>query len=1249
MNCRALALIWLALAPGLACADAGASGRWPDLAQALLAREAGDLAGAAALVDSALAAADSPAAQWEARLAQAETGFEAGEVESARDQAQALLTEGTQLFGAEAARLSGPLVLLGASASALEQDDVARGHLLRAVRLARAGHAGAMAPDGRITDRQALADLLAALAALGEHLLTAATPEPEAAALLGAELAVLGADAPPGLPPRWQEGALIAALAQMDAGRPADAFGHAAPVLRLDAPGGTLRAGWLIDQLDLAFADAAEPLGDPETVIGGWIAEGSRREADLAAAQNRQAQQMAPMMAALAQGDAVAADAAGRIALAQVQRDDPLVVTSYLALLGATATAGRADLALAWALRLAEMPASYMASLAVDPGERIGQLAADLTSAGDHRPAIALAEASALLASLRETGAPGLPSFRALVRLAAAYTDAGRRAQAGEAYDRALALVPPDPVPPAWVAQTIAARAGRAVLRQDGGDLAGAGADLAAALDLLRGSAERHRPEAWVFLAGLLRDLHLAAGAPDRAEAALREALAQVIPLAGAQSAPAAQLWLDLARLRQGKAATEAAGRALQAASPLPPGDPLRLRVVLLADALGLPGADAAAEITAGGTPATLALAEAAAAASADGQGDAALAYLDRAITALETEAPPRAYLQAARAQLLHARGADAAALPAYRAATAALTQADRRQEPAARDHLPGHVTLALAAADAAQGAEAANRFTEAFQVAQRVNDLAAGAALGRATARLLGRAPGAADLARQLEGAERGLATARDAYLTALARPGDTGPARNAMLAARRDLARVETDVAARFPEYAALADPRPVDLLATMRLLAPDEALLLYATAPGDQGHVFAITRDGYMATPLPPRDALVQLARDLRCAAALTDRRCGAGASGTRGAFSLTEDEEEPAGPGFDLALAHRAWTDLLAPVAPALQGKRAVIIVPDRALAALPFHLTLTEAPGPGSDLRAAPWLIRRMAVTILPSVASLAALRHATSRPSAADRPFFGMGDPLIGAQADGALPYDCGTPPETALLATALLPGSQPILRDGGQADRLALAALPALPDTRCELERNASRLGAAPGSVLLQGDATETRLKDLSARGELARYRLLAFATHGLIAGEVGAADAGLVLTPPALPDAQDDGLLTTAEIAGLRLDADFVLLSACNTAAGSSEADEGFAGLASAFFLAGARSLLVSHWPVYSDAATALTTGLVQAMAAPDAPDRAEALRRAMLAILDDPATPSHALHPGWWGPFALVGDAG
>ena len=147
----------------------------------------------------------------------------------------------------------------------------------------------------------------------------------------------------------------------------------------------------------------------------------------------------------------------------------------------------------------------------------------------------------------------------------------------------------------------------------------------------------------------------------------------------------------------------------------------------------------------------------------------------------------------------------------------------------------------------------------------------------------------------------------------------------------------------------------------------------------------------------------------------------------------------------------------------------------------------------------------------------------------------------------------------------------------------------------------------------------------------------------MISFATHGLIAGELGAANAGLVLTPTL----QDDGLLTTSEIAALRLDADFVILSACNTAAGSADRAEGLSGLASAFFLAGARSLLVSHWPVYSDAATRLTSGLVEAMASTPGIGRAEALRRSMLAVLDDPDATARSLHPAYWAPFLIAGE--
>jgi CHAT domain-containing protein len=204
----------------------------------------------------------------------------------------------------------------------------------------------------------------------------------------------------------------------------------------------------------------------------------------------------------------------------------------------------------------------------------------------------------------------------------------------------------------------------------------------------------------------------------------------------------------------------------------------------------------------------------------------------------------------------------------------------------------------------------------------------------------------------------------------------------------------------------------------------------------------------------------------------------------------------------------------------------------------------------------------------------------------------------------------------------------------------------MELATLAALPDTRCELEATAAYFG--PGSALRLGaEATEGDLRQMSEAGELARYRVISFATHGLVAGEIGTNPAGLVLTPVPGAGADEDGLLTTEDIAALRLDAEFVLLSACNTAAATREGEDALSGLASAFFLAGARTLLVSHWPVYSDAATDLTTGIFEAMAADPGIGRSEALRRAMLNILDDPQATPRQRHPAYWAPFALAGQ--
>ena len=119
------------------------------------------------------------------------------------------------------------------------------------------------------------------------------------------------------------------------------------------------------------------------------------------------------------------------------------------------------------------------------------------------------------------------------------------------------------------------------------------------------------------------------------------------------------------------------------------------------------------------------------------------------------------------------------------------------------------------------------------------------------------------------------------------------------------------------------------------------------------------------------------------------------------------------------------------------------------------------------------------------------------------------------------------------------------------------------------------ELNAVTKNLGVAAADIHLGEDASETTLK----RAALADYDIVYFATHGFVAGDVkGLAEPSLVLSIPRQPTELNDGLLTSSEVAQLKLNADWVVLSACNTIAGDRPGAEALSGLARSFFYAGA-----------------------------------------------------------------------
>jgi CHAT domain-containing protein/lipopolysaccharide biosynthesis regulator YciM len=534
-------------------------------------------------------------------------------------------------------------------------------------------------------------------------------------------------------------------------------------------------------------------------------------------------------------------------------------------------------------------------------------------------------------------------------------------------------------------------------------------------------------------------------------------------------------------------------------------------------------------------------------------------------------------------------------------------------------------VHLAILYRAVADGVAGGDAVAESFEIAQWANQSAAATALNRMAARTGAGSGALAALVRKQQDDAAELRSLDKSLLTEVSKRADQrDPKREQLVRQHRkeledELMRSSTQISTEFPDYADLVSPKPLSLVEAQKLIAAGEALVLFHVS--DMGnYVWAITPDRIVWRK-------INLSR-----AELNDA-----VQKLRASVEKVEMPERSLARAFDLELAHSLYSALLGPVEPVLSSKPHLMVVPSGALTSLPLHLLLTDKPAQKpsvrdwySAYRSAPWLMRRHAVTVLPSVPSLK-VRAASF---AAPQPYLGFGDPLTQGRSIGPRPR--GAQPATVTYRR--------LFREG-HVDIASLREIERLPESADELREIAKVFDVAPTVVKIENDATERAVKTI----KLDDYRIVHFATHALVAGETARysdmAEPALVFTPPQVPSDIDDGLLTSSEIASLKLNADWVILSACNTADGDKPGAEALSGLARAFFYAGAKTLLVSNWYLDSKAAVQLTTRTVQAMEQEKTMLPAEALRRAMLELVDSPKNIDDP-YPGVWAPFMVVG---
>jgi CHAT domain-containing protein/predicted negative regulator of RcsB-dependent stress response len=399
---------------------------------------------------------------------------------------------------------------------------------------------------------------------------------------------------------------------------------------------------------------------------------------------------------------------------------------------------------------------------------------------------------------------------------------------------------------------------------------------------------------------------------------------------------------------------------------------------------------------------------------------------------------------------------------------------------------------------------------------------------------------------------------------------------------------------LSSKYPSYTRLTDSSPVPLEHVQSLLRNREALVIFNFS--DQGgFVWLVRQSSAIVAPLKlTRQQLEQTVIRLRQG------------------LQIVDGNPAP----FDTALAYQLFQEIFPYGESLFEDIDHLITIPDGSLRAIPLGLLVYEPPTSNETYRDVKWLISMTSISTLPAVSTFISLRESEGSRIRATLPFLGVGDP-VPLDARSRLLQDDSRSPE--------------------------LIGLGKLPDTKTELERIAQLLQASRKDLLLGQEATKEDL----LRTALPQMRGIAFATHGLVDGN-NIKEPALVLSLPKSATSLDQALLPASEIAQMTLNADWILLSACNTATiDASPEAEMLSALAKAFFYAGAHTVLASHWYISSTATTQLTTSIFENYVAAPQAGLAHALQRAEVKMIAEPDGALRYSHPVYWAPFSLIGD--